>query len=59
MPIEEYTKEDTCATDGERVLVEMKSTQSDMTGIGFFTGKKEKGDADKLLRDVPGGEKNE
>lgn len=39
MPIEEYAKE-TAPISGKRVLVEMKSTQSDMTGVGFFTVKK-------------------
>ncbi|MBR6676424.1 MAG: DUF1934 domain-containing protein [Clostridia bacterium] len=39
MPIEEYARE-TAPIQGKRVLVEMKSTQSDMTGVGFFTVKK-------------------
>ncbi len=56
MPIEEYMKE-ASPVSGKRVLVEMKSTQNDMTGVGFFTVKK--GSPDKLLSDVPDGEKNE
>ena len=59
MPIEEYMK-DAEPVLGDRVLVEMKSTQSDMTGVGFFTVRKSMDDApDRLLSDVPGGEKNE
>lgn len=59
MPIEEYAK-DAPAPAGKRVLVEMKSTQSDMTGVGFFTVKKgPEASPDKLLSEVPDGEKNE
>ena len=61
MPIEEYVKEDAPAVSGKRVLVEMKSTQSDMTGVGFFTVRRGKeGDTsfDKLLADESSGEKN-
>ncbi len=56
MPIEEYVK-DSRPLDGKRVLVEMKSTQSDMTGVGFFTVRKDS--PDTLLSDAPDGEKNE
>ena len=56
MPIEEYTKEEMPAV-GKRVIVEMTSTQNDMTGVGFFTVKK--GSPDKLLSDAPNAEKNE
>lgn len=46
MPIEEY---DTLSPDSgaQRVLVEMKSTQSDMTGAGLFSF--ENGDVSKLF----------
>lgn len=56
MPIEEYMKE-AAPVSGRRVLVEMKSTQNDMTGVGFFTVRKES--PDKLLSDAPDSEKNE
>lgn len=39
MPIEEYVKE-APALDGTPVLVEIKSTQSDITGVGFFNVRK-------------------
>ncbi|MBE6588284.1 MAG: DUF1934 domain-containing protein [Ruminococcaceae bacterium] len=56
MPIEEYVK-DAPAKKGVRVLVEMKSIQSDMTGVGFFTLKKDA--PESLLSEVKGGEKLE
>ena len=56
MPIEEYTKEE-MPVAGKKVIVEMTSTQNDMTGVGFFTVKK--GSPDKLLSDAPDAEKNE
>lgn len=57
MPIAEYEKDEPIVA-GKRVLVEMKSTQSDMTGVGFFTVRKS--DApEKLLRDAENGENNE
>lgn len=60
MPIEEYVKENAGAFCGKRVLVEMKSTQSDMTGVGFFTVRKGKDTSfDRLLSDAPDGETNE
>lgn len=56
MPIEEYVKDvEPCGK--KRVLVEMKSTQSDMTGVGFFTVRKDS--PDNLLSDSDDGEKNE
>jgi len=59
MPIEEYARE-TPQIDGTRVLVEMKSTQSDMTGVGFFNVKAGKDTPpSKLLSDSPGGANNE
>lgn len=36
MPISEYEINNACECRGKRVIVEMKSSQSDMTGVGFF-----------------------
>lgn len=59
MPIKEYETTGSASISGKRVLVEMKSTQNDMTGVGFFTVKNEKLSPDGLLCDAVGGETNE
>ncbi|MBQ8915018.1 MAG: DUF1934 domain-containing protein [Clostridia bacterium] len=54
--IEEYEK-DAPEISGRRVLVEMKSTQSDMTGVGFFNVKRPES-IDAMFRSA-GSENNE
>ena len=60
MPIKEYEKTEGAPENGVRVLVEMKSTQSDMTGVGFFTVKNnENSSPDILFKDERGDANNE
>lgn len=60
MPIKEYEMKESSPLTGKRVLVEMKSTQSDMTGVGFFTVRRDDDNApDGLLTEVKDGETND
>ncbi len=56
-PIAEYENTNIQKKAGKTVLVEMTSTQCDMTGVGFFTVKQDIS-PDKALKDREGGEEN-
>ena len=57
MPIAEYESNNTCPPRGKKVIVEMKSSQSDMTGVGFFNVRSAEACED-ALRGAPSAENN-
>ena len=56
-PIEEYEKTGISPLRGKEVLVEMTSTQCDMTGVGFFTVRRDL-PPERVLKEI-GGENNQ
>ncbi len=57
MPIAEYENNNAATPLGKRVIVEMKSSQSDMTGVGFFNVRTSE-QCDAALRGEPTAENN-